>query len=89
MQDIRDLFPDAVVFNIDIGDRVVCDTCAKEYTGLPDSGGIFVGSKAICPECAPAYEEGLRKCDELHLLRSRCPADKSFERWVLEDLRCK
>jgi len=68
---------------IDHEDSVVCDLCNEEYKGKPDSGGILVGSYAYCPKCAPEHEEGLKKYNEHHLIKARCPLGMPFAKWVL------
>ena len=45
---------------INLGDIVICDSCNKDYTDDPRSGGIQFQSKAICPECAPSWEQSAR-----------------------------
>lgn len=68
---------------IDIGDMVVCDLCNEEYTGKPDPGGFLFQSKAVCPACAPKFERDVRKFQEEHLIRARCPEGQPFAAWVL------
>lgn len=65
-------------FVIDIGDTVVCDWCNADYTDSPESGGVLVGSYAVCPQC-----EGRVAPDEVDV---RCPTGVPFRDWVL-DLR--
>jgi len=47
---------------IDIGDEVVCDFCNLSVEDDAIEGGCFVGTYAVCPECAkdfkPSQEEG-------------------------------
>lgn len=72
---------------IDPGRHVLCDSCGDEFTDSSESGGILVGSKAICPTCAPQWEADMKRFGESHLIRARCPDGKSFADWVREDLR--
>jgi hypothetical protein len=39
------------VWQIDIGDTVICDFCNDDYTESDKKGGIIVGGYAICPKC--------------------------------------
>lgn len=39
------------VWQIDIGDAVVCDFCNRDYTESEEVGGLIVGSYAVCPQC--------------------------------------
>ncbi len=36
---------------VDIGDTVVCDFCNGEFTDSDKTGGVMIGSYAICPDC--------------------------------------
>lgn len=39
------------IWQIDIGDTVVCDFCNEDYTESNKVGGLIVGGYAICPKC--------------------------------------
>ena len=69
---------------IDIGQQVFCDLCNTEFSQLPDTGGILVQSKGVCPRCAPKFEADLVKYGEEHYIRARCPADMRFHDWILK-----
>lgn len=69
---------------IDIGDKVICDQCSKDYTESDASGGFLFGSHAVCPECAPAMLENIRKYGEERYIRGTCPEGMSFKDWVLQ-----
>jgi len=75
------------IIEIDIGDRVVCDDCNKDYTDRQESGGILFQSKAICPNCTPKWKLSAEEYGEEHFIRAVCPPGKSFADWVREDLR--
>jgi hypothetical protein len=62
-------------FIIDIGEAVVCDICNADYSESDESGGILLGSYAICPACEPK----LNASD----IDAECPAGVSFKDWVL------
>lgn len=47
------------VINVECGDDVVCDLCNGGYTESEETGGILVGSYAICPACAPRFKEDI------------------------------
>ena len=76
------------VITIDPGHHVVCDICNEDFTDSDVSGGFLFGSNAVCPNCADAFLEDVRKYNEEWAIRGRCPPDKSFADWVREDLRC-
>lgn len=66
---------------IDIGDTVMCDLCFADYTNSDDSGGVLIGSYAVCPKCAPSAIRHSEECNELNY--SVCPQGKSFKEWVM------
>src|SRR5579863_4016907 len=68
--------------SIDIGRLVVCDSCDKDYTDLPDQGGIVVGSYGYGPCCAARMLDGLRRYNEMHALRARCPPGQSYADFI-------
>jgi hypothetical protein len=39
------------IWQIDIGDTVLCDLCSDDYTESDKKGGIIIGDYAICPKC--------------------------------------
>jgi hypothetical protein len=75
------------IIRLDPGRKVMCDDCGKDYTDLPDVGGLLFSSKACCPECAPRWEELAQQYDEEHAIRARCPKGMSFADWVRNVLR--
>lgn len=72
---------------INYGNTVLCDFCAKDFTNSTTEGGIYFGSYATCPECAPKIEADARKYGEVGHIRARCPAGMSFADWVRDVLR--
>lgn len=72
---------------IEPGNSVVCDACNDDYTHSDAVGGLLFQSKAICPNCSPKWEAGAKEYGETHLIKARCPADKSFADWVRDCLR--
>ena len=72
---------------IDLGDLVMCDFCSKDWTDNDTSGGFLFDSKAVCPDCAPKMLKSIKGYNEEDHIKARCPQDKSFFKWVLEDLR--
>ena len=71
----------------DIGATVLCDLCNGDFTKSTRTGGFLFGSKAVCPDCAPAFEKSVREYGEEHYIRGRCPDGKSFADWCRDDLR--
>lgn len=39
------------LWQINIGDTVVCDFCNEDYTESLVAGGLIVGGYAVCPKC--------------------------------------
>lgn len=76
------------VKRVELGDRVECDVCSTLFTDdNGPSGGFLFGSYAYCPDCAKLREPIIHQRNEGHYIKARCPACKSFRRWVLDDLR--
>lgn len=73
-----------LISETDIGRTVLCDICSKDWTDLPDCGGMVVQSKAVCPDCKHAYLRDLQKYNETHLIRAHCSVTKSFADFVRE-----
>lgn len=69
--------------DIDLGEVVVCDICGNDYTGKQDSGGFIFGSYAYCPQCAASRIKDIRRFNEEHMIRARCPEGKSFAEFVI------
>ena len=67
-----------------LGDTVICDICNKDWTGDDTSGGILVGSYAVCPDCTPKKLKDLEKYNEMHCINARCPEKMSFADWVVD-----
>lgn len=36
---------------VDIGDEVACDFCNGDFTDSEKTGGLLLGSYAVCPDC--------------------------------------
>jgi hypothetical protein len=68
---------------IDLGDTVLCDYCNADYTESDDTGGLIVGSDAVCPRCEPDTREWLRRSGQARAITAVCPAGMSFWRFVL------
>jgi hypothetical protein len=62
---------------------VICDSCNKDYTGLPDSGGFVFGSYGYCPECAPRLMNDIKRYKEEQYIKATCPEDVSFHQFIL------
>lgn len=63
------------LWQIDIGDIVVCDICNMDYTNSKDRGGFISGGYAICPKC----EKHTRLNDVDYISRP----DESFKDFVV------
>lgn len=62
-------FFDTVIV-IDIGTKVLCDYCNKEYTpedGI--TGGILFNRDAVCPDCSPRIEKAAHKYEEMKFVK--------------------
>lgn len=75
------------VIEVAVTDDVLCDLCNGDYTTSDVSGGYLFDSKAVCPSCAPKFEENAIKYKEQDHITKRCPSDMSFGDWVRRDLR--
>ncbi len=67
--------------SVDIGRRVFCDICNKEWTDDCTHGGFLFCSKAVCPACAERELASIRSYGEEHYIKARCPEDMSFADW--------
>ena len=72
-----------MIETIDIGDQVLCDGCTADFTNRTESGGFLFGSKAVCPDCAPALLVDLKKGREDKFIKAFCPPWMSFRDWCL------
>jgi hypothetical protein len=72
---------------IQTGDWVECDICAKDLTHDPASGGFLLVGKGVGPCCAERLERRLRESGEEQHIAARCPEGVSFADWVRRDLR--
>ena len=70
---------------IDVGDRVSCDDCNKEWKAEdPGKGGVLFGSKAYCPDCAPNILNLAKQFGEEQYIRGRQPDELTFHAWVMQ-----
>ena len=53
---------------INIGDKVSCDLCNKDYTTSDASGGFYFSNKAVCPKCAPGFLKRIKHYNEEHFI---------------------
>lgn len=72
---------------INIGNKVLCDMCNKDYTNSDESGGFLFESKAVCPKCEPDFRKTVKKYNEEMYIKGECPKETSFKDWVINDLR--
>jgi hypothetical protein len=71
------------IFEIDIGDSVVCDFCNADYTNSDKEGGFVIDGYGVCPDCAPDHLKTVKECNEENHISHRCPAGVSFKRFIL------
>ena len=71
------------VTTIDIGNKVNCDCCNANYTDSEAQGGLLFNGKAICPACAPDWEEGAARHGETQYITARAAEGQSFRAFVL------
>jgi len=79
---IHPIFGNCEVITVDPGDRVLCDYCNKDYTDSEETGGILIGSYAVCPDCTPRTLESLKEYGEMDNIRAKCPDGVSFRDFV-------
>lgn len=70
------------VITIDIGNKVVCDYCNKDYTDSDEVGGILFGSNAVCPICTPELLESIAKYKEEFYIKATANLNESFRDFV-------
>jgi hypothetical protein len=71
------------VIHIDVGDKVFCDMCGKEYTDDNESkGGFLFGSKAVCPECAPDLLKVIKSYKEEDYIMDETREGETFRDFV-------
>jgi hypothetical protein len=69
---------------IDLGNKVLCDFCNKDWTNKDKSGGFIFGSKAVCPDCEKRILKNINKYDEQRFINGICKKKQSFYKFVLE-----
>lgn len=68
---------------IDMGDRVLCDWCGREYTDSDAIGGFVFESKATGPECcAKRLKVSIKVYGEQHLVRATALDGETFAAFV-------
>lgn len=71
-----------IIFDIHMGDVVLCDECNKDYTLSDDKGGLLFGSHGVCPKCAPAMEKSAKRYGETHFILSRAKEGETFRDFI-------
>jgi hypothetical protein len=61
---------------------VLCDQCNKDYTTSDEKGGFLFNRNAVCPDCAPAFEESAKKFKEEKYIVDRAGPEESFRDFV-------
>ncbi len=78
---------DCEVFELEMGNRVLCDFCGKEFTDSDEKGGLLFQSKATGPCCNDRIRELARVHNEEFLIHQYCPDTMAFADWVRDHLR--
>ena len=65
-----------------VGRNVVCDSCSKDWTDDPRSGGFLFVSTAYCPDCADEHLKLVKHYKEERYIRAVCKPDESFADFV-------
>ena len=68
--------------HVSIGDIVVCDICAGNFTESNEQGGMIFGSKAYCPSCTVDALPRIRHYEEESYIRAQCPDGVAFADFV-------
>jgi hypothetical protein len=61
---------------------VICDICSKDFSDLPDEGGMMVLSKGVCPDCEPRLRKSIASYGEEWSIKGECPKGVSFADWI-------
>lgn len=71
------------VIHIDVGNKVFCDLCGKEYTDDEKSkGGFLFNSKAVCPDCADDFMRTIKVYREEDYITDKAREDETFRDFV-------
>lgn len=85
---INDMFSDIEVIRVEMGNRVICDICDKEWTDSPVSGGYLFGSYGVCPDCAVGdFNKGVERHKEQGFIKAWCPQNMSHADWIRDVIR--
>ena len=76
------IFGEMVQITINPGRHVLCDLCNQNFSDRPELGGMIVGGYAVCPLCAPSFEQELSRQNATYMIRARCPANTSFADFI-------
>jgi hypothetical protein len=67
-----------------VGRNVVCDICDADWTDRTETGGFLFQSKAVCPDCAPAFMASIESYGEQRYIKGHCTPGMAFADWVRE-----
>jgi hypothetical protein len=70
------------VVHLDVGNRVICDSCNEEYTNSAEEGGVLFNRTAFCPKCTPRIVASAIKCHEERFLQYPI-AHETFRDFIL------
>jgi hypothetical protein len=67
---------------VEVGRLVVCDSCSKDLTESPESGGFVFGSYGYGPCCAERFLAEIRRYGEEEFIKAHCPPGMSFADFI-------
>lgn len=68
---------------LDIGNKVLCDMCAEDYSHSNAVGGFLFESKAVCPKCAPRVANLIIEYNEQKYIVDMAREGETFLDFVL------
>lgn len=74
---------DLKVYTLDLGDKVLCDLCNKDYSNKQQTGGFLFNRSAVCPECAPKFIEIIDQHNERSMITAKPLPGEPFCQFVL------
>lgn len=62
---------------------VICDLCNADFTRSNAKGGIVCAGTGICPGCAPAFLERVKRFHEEDTITDRATEDETFFAFIM------
>ena len=69
-------------YNLNVGNRVLCDLCGVDYTESEELGGVLFCSKAVCPKCLPDFRKSVEKYEEQKFIKAEANENETFRDFV-------